>query len=173
MANRRFVTRSRKRVMSWQGQNIDTVNLTSGNPQFTTVISEAVLEQFPTPTLVRVRGRLLVLIDASSTSTNFGIVTMGMIVVTAAALAGSAVPSPLMDVGSDWLWWDVGTIGEGAPSTETGRIFGVDRIAVDSKAMRKIGLNQVVIFVAELTPCDSGTIVANICGNLRFLLKAP
>ncbi len=161
--------------MSWQGQNIDIVNLVAATPQFTQIISEANLETFPTPTLVRTRGRLMISNDASSSSGDMGIVTMGIIVVTAAAFAGSSVPTPLTDVGSDWLWWDVATFGRISAAAEdvVNNPLTIDRIQVDSKAMRKIGLNQVLLFVAQLTPCDSGTVVANICGNLRMLLKAP
>ncbi len=43
---------------------------------------------------------------------------------------------------------------------------------VDSKAMRKIGNNEVVVFVTELVVCE-GTMVANVCGHMRVLLKAP
>ena len=174
MANRRFTQTSRKRVTSWHGQNITVLNLVAGTPQFFTLISESVLETFPTPTLVRTRGRIMATTDVSSTLSSRCIVTAGIIKVTAAALAGSAVPTPLADVGSDWLWWDVFTIGdpEAATFPEIGSTLSVDRISIDSKAMRKVGLNEVLIIVFELTT-NEGVMVANLQGNIRMLLKAP
>jgi len=96
---------------------------------------------------------------------------MGLTVVTAAAVAGLAVPNPAVDFGSDWLWWDRAIIGVAAGDV-IGEEVTIDRLLVDSKAMRKIGLNEVLVFVARLTTCE-GTLVGNLCGGLRFLLKAP
>ncbi len=173
MANRRFAQTSRKRVTSWHGQNIDVVDLVAATPQFFTLISEAVLETFPTPTLIRTRGRLMLTNDASSAAGSRAIVTAGIIKVTAAALAGSAVPTPIADVGSDWLWWDVMTFGDVTGSIADTGPQETDRIVIDSKAMRKVGLNEVIIIVFELSSCQSTTMVGNICGNIRMLLKAP
>ena len=171
MANRRFAVRARKRVMSWQGSLLDFSDIVVGTPQLVTVISEAILENFPTPTLIRTRGRLAVLADTSSTPGAFGVLTMGVIVVTAAAQTAGAVPTPSTDVGSDWLWWNRAIVGAAAGDV-IGEEVTIDRMDVDSKAMRKIGNNEVVVFVAELISCE-GTLVVNLCGGLRFLLKAP
>ena len=171
MANRRFAPRSRKRVTSWHGQNVTLLNLVVGTPQFAAVIPESTLETFPTPTLIRTRGRVMVVSDPSSSASPLAQITMGITVVTAAALAASAIPSPLSDIGSDWLWWDTAFVGE-ADTGVVGGTVEIDRISVDSKAMRKIGLNEVVVFVVQITSCQ-GTVVANVCANLRMLLKAP
>ncbi len=171
MANRRFVARPRKRVMSWQGVNVDISDLTVVTPIFITAISEAILETFPTPTLVRTRGGLTVYTDTSSTPGGFGVIGMGLIVVTSAAVAATGVPSPLSNTGNDWLWWDQFSVGAAAADV-IGEEITVHRKIVDSKAMRKIGLNEVVVLVTELQTCE-GTMVVNICGALRFLMKAP
>jgi len=96
---------------------------------------------------------------------------MGLIVVTAAAVAGAALPSPLSNTGNDWVWWDQFSVGASAADV-IGEEITVHRKIVDSKAMRKIGLNEVLALVTELQTCE-GTMVVNICGALRFLLKAP
>ena len=171
MANRRFVTRAPKRRVSWEGAMIDASDLVVATPQFFAVIPEAALEQFPNPTIVRTRGKLGVFTDVSSTPGGFGIVTMGLIVVTSTALAASAIPLPATDIGSDWLWWDQGIVGAAAGDV-IGEEITIDRVTVDSKAMRKIGLNHAVVLAMQLQTCES-TMVANVCGNLRFLLKAP
>ena len=96
---------------------------------------------------------------------------MGIMVVTAAAVSGAAVPNPATNTGNDWLWWDVATVGAAAGDV-IGEEITIDRLTVDSKAMRKIGLNEVVVLVADLQSCE-GTLVVNVCGALRMLLKAP
>ena len=171
MANRRFQSRTRKRVMSWQGVNIDFSDLVNGVTQFASVITEATLESFPTPTIIRTRGRLALLTDPSSTPGGFGVVSMGLIVVTAAAAAAGAIPNPAAEFGSDWLWWDAVTVGAAAGDV-IGEEVTVGRFIVDSKAMRKVGLNQVLVFAASQLTCE-GTLVTNLCGAMRFLLKAP
>ena len=171
MANRRFVQSARKRVMSWQGQSIDLPDVTVVTPLFAVVLFEAVIEEFPTPTLVRTRGALAAFTDPSSTPGSFGSVTMGIMQVNSAAVTGAAVPAPITDVGTDWLWWDVFTVGAAA-SDVIGEQITVDRKVVDSKAMRKLKNNSALILVAQLLTCE-GTMVVNVCGGLRFLLKAP
>ena len=112
--------------------------------------------------------------DATMTAGGIAIVTMGLIVVTSAALAASGVPQPFSNVGSDWLWWYNSEIGEETSSTLIGRTISVERVVVDSKAMRKVGANQALIFVAECTNgTPSGVGSANVNGALRVLLKAP
>jgi len=173
MANRRFAPASRKRRMSWEGGNVDIADLTTVSPLAVTVLTEAQLENFPTPTLIRSRGRINAYTDPSATPGSFAVVGVGLIVVTAAAAAVgvTAIPTPLTELGSDWLWWDSLSVGSDAADV-IGSTITVDRLSVDSKAMRKIGNNQVVLLVAEMLTCE-GTMVVNLCGTLRFLLKAP
>ena len=111
--------------------------------------------------------------DSATTAGAFGLVTMGIILVTAKALAigVTGIPNPNTDVGSDWIWWDVGTWGEETSSSVIGRPISVDRLVIDSKAMRKVGLNMALVFVAQAIACE-GTVSANICGAVRILLKS-
>ncbi len=173
MASRRTAFRSApKRRMSWQGSAVDASDLVVGTPQFTTVISETILENFPTPTIVRTRGKLTVTTDASSTPASIGKVDMGLILVTSTALTASAIPLPGTDVGNDWIWIDSAVVGSQADDSIGGAVT-VERVVVDSKAMRKCPLNSALVLVLQLTLCDGSAIVANVCGSLRFLLKAP
>ncbi len=138
MANRRFTTRTHKRATSWFGNSIDISNLVVGTPQLLTMITEGQLENFPTPTIIRVRGTIGVLTDDSSTPSSFGTVTMGLILVTQAASTAGAVPVPILDTASDWLWYDTAVIGFAAADV-IGDAVTIDRRVVDSKAMRKVG----------------------------------
>jgi len=170
VANRRFV-QPRKRVTSWVGVNLDIPDLTVVTPLFSTVIAESVIEEFPTPTLVRTRGGLSAWTDTSSSPGGFGTVVVGIMQVQTAAVTGSAVPAPGSDPSSDWLWWDTLHVGASAADV-IGEDITVDRLKVDSKAMRKLKNNMTVIIVAQLLTCE-GTMVVNLCGSIRFLLKAP
>ena len=165
MAKSRFIRSAHKRRVAWEGAFGSS--LASGAGSFvTTLISEAVLEARPAPTLVRCRGEFWA---KSQTSAVNARVTAGIIVVTAKALAAgvASLPTPLTDVGSDWLWWDTyATAWQTGEPIETG---GFRRV-IDSKAMRKVGLNQVVVMVVEVTSI-SGTPSVDIVFGVRMLLK--
>jgi len=170
VANRRQFSNTRKRVTSWHGANLGLSDIVTGTPQFSAVVPEATMETFPTPTIVRIRGQVAVVSDVVATGGSFGHVTMGMIVVTAAALAASAIPDPSADIGSDWIWWSDLPIARWTASDNEGSIWRT--MQIDSKAMRKVGFNQALVFVASTVAC-SGTNRANLCGAVRVLLKAP
>jgi len=174
MAGRRgsFSAPQRKRRMSWEAGAFNFADLTSGTAQFSTLVSEAILENFPTPTLVRTRGAYLTIADTTCTAGAFGLIACGIIKVTAAAIAASGIPDPITDPGNDWLWWNVSSIGEETTSALVGRTVAVDRKDIDSKAMRKIGNNEALVVVAAIEAC-AGTVVANVCGRMRLLFKAP
>ena len=171
MANRRFVQSARKRIMSWRGVAIDLPDITVVTPLFSVVLSEAAIEEFPTPTLVRTRGGLSAWTDTSSSPGAFGSLVVGIMQVNSAAVTGTAVPAPITDIGTDWLYWDVFHVGAAAGDV-IGEEITVDRKTVDSKAMRKLKNNSALILVAQLSTCE-GTMVVNLCGAMRFLLKAP
>ncbi len=166
----RPLVRSVRRPTFWEGGRI-AHSLSSGSSFSTVIVSEATLENTPNPTIVRCRGDLLVQINAGggNSSANF---TAGLIVVTADALAAGAVPSPLGDIGSDWLWWSnrgMSTFGGGAGADSD--FEGVTtRIPIDSKAMRKVGLNQALILVTAIQP-EVLTIGVRTVGVIRVLLK--
>lgn len=136
------------------------------------MVAEATMETFPNPTITRCRGRLTVWTDPSSTPGGIGFVSSGLIVVNAFAFAAgvAALPSPAVEIGSDWLWWDSLAFGAFA-SDVIGESITHRTIVVDSKAMRKVGPNQLLVLVSEMIPCE-GTLVVNLCGFIRVLLKA-
>jgi len=169
--NRRsFRSSAPKRRVAWEGAGVDLADV-GASGAFQTMITEDQLENFPNPTIVRVRGRVMVLQDATTPADAFGSFAMGLILVTRPAFVANAVPLPFNDIGSDWLWWDVGTIGEESSGGIIGRTISVDRIIVDSKAMRKVKPNTVLVFVAQGLQAEGVNLTANIFGQLRFLMK--
>ena len=98
---------------------------------------------------------------------------MGIKLSTAAAVAGGTVEGPNTEIGSDWIWWttmgfelESGTVG--TPGVD-GQLM-MKRIEIDSKAMRKVGLNQVLVMVTQGT-IVTGTHVHHSTGAVRVLFK--
>ncbi len=138
-----------------------------------TVVSEAQLENAPNPTLVRIRGSILVSLTASAASPGRVLAVLGIKVIQAAAAAAAAPALPFTDIGSDWIWWTTvplflasGTVGSpGGDGLTTNH-----RVEVDSKAMRKIKGNEVIAFVSQNVVLTS-TQTFDVQGALRVLLK--
>ena len=66
----------KKRQTTWEGSTISFTALTPGVPGFAIIFSEAIIENFGRPTLVRMRGQLLVAATVASASDSLGLVTM-------------------------------------------------------------------------------------------------
>jgi len=167
-ARRRFPASGHRRKVAWAGAAIDEATISVAASVVVTTVTEAEIEADREPTIARVRGDLLVVNDTDSTAGAFGHLCMGLIVVDVISAASGAVPKPLTDIGSSWLWWKCVTIGEQIGSPDINGL-SFNRVDVDSKAMRKTGLNQKVVLVMTLTQCE-GTLVVNVCGVIRTLL---
>jgi len=79
---------------------------------------------------------------------------LGAIVVSdEAAVAGVAsVPGPLTDANAPWWWYYTTTLNSGVDTAQDGASnLSNARFEIDTKAMRKVGPNQRVVFVAEGT----------------------
>ena len=171
MANRRLAPRAVRRPTFWEGGNVSLAT-PSGTNVVGTLVAEANLENIPHSTLVRIRGEVLMHVDTIS-GVGRGIVTMGIKLSTAAAVAGATVEGPNTEIGSDWIWWQTmgiaavgGTVA--APALDGNTIF--KRIEIDSKAMRKVGLNQVLVFAVQHTALvGTQSVVTN--GAVRVLFK--
>ena len=118
-------------------------------------------------TLIRTRG--LISIKPQSFAADVGIVGafgIAMVSAEAAAVGITALPEPHSD--ADWGGWMV--LQPFAFHYEfqdgSGGLLGSVQIEVDSKAMRKVGLSTVAIFIAEGI---SGAF--NIADESRLLLK--
>ena len=86
----------------------------------------------------------------------------------------TALPLPLDDIGWDgWLFHQMGTLRTGekiGSSLDTGPT-DVLQWEIDSKAMRKVSVNEVVY--AVLQSVESGTATANVQMMTRALFKLP
>ena len=170
MADRRQVSRIPKRRTFWTGaQSSATVILaTPQNVQI--VVTEAALENVPNPTLVRTRGMItlrgLLSADQSSIICGVGLAVLGAKEV---AVGTTAVPLPLTNSDDDrWFWYHAVGL-QSAPSGITDMIHS-QFVNVDSKAMRKVGSNEVVALVIELADVSAGVGV-QVISTLRYLFK--
>ena len=174
MANKRFIRAAPKRNLSWQGGNFN-VNAGSGAAFVQTLVSEAIFEGFPNPTVVRIRGSLLLRVSAVGATVAVSHLTMGIKLVTASAFAIglTALEQPFDEVGSDWIWWSGrsfhNTTALSAVAGDDGEAL-VTRVEVDSKAMRKVTPNKLLVFVAQNSAITS-TQTIGVQGIIRILLK--
>ena len=172
MARRRFVPQKVRRPTFWEGTDFNQ-NVTTGAAIIQSLVSEAVLENSPNPTLIRMRGEGLVTLTASAATPGRCVAFLGIKLTTAAALAGAAVELPSTDIGSEWIWWTAIPLflsgGSVAAPNSDGRTI-VRRFMIDSKAMRKVTQNQVLVMVAQNVVVTS-TQTFDVLGGLRILFK--
>jgi len=126
-------------------------------------------------TLIRTRGEMLVSL-ASVVATQDGFLFglgIGIVTADAFAIGVTATPTPLED--ADWDGWLWHTLTHVFAPTSTGVAEASDavvvRVPIDSKAMRKVGINEVIYMVAESS--ETGTAVATVYGLSRILFKNP
>ena len=173
MAHRRVFQRAAaRRKTNWEGAAIDMTCPSSGSI-FQSIILEDVLENIPSPTIVRIRGRILVRETTAGAATTRGTIAIGIKLATASAIVAGigSIEDPLTGIGSDWIWWDtlgLSALDSGLGDTNSDVTF--ERIVIDSKAMRKVGNNMGLVIVAQHTAFVS-TQTVQITGGVRILLK--
>ena len=139
-----FLRSGRKTDYSWQGfRGVSLNNSAAGT------IDAIVTSNIPA-TLTRTRGELLVMMDTAAISDSL-IAAFGIIVATDAQVAAgvTSVPSPLDVMEADWLWHGFAPMRSETATQENqlgGQVF---RLNIDSKAMRKIKENSVVLLVSD------------------------
>jgi len=161
--------RSQKRKTTWSGLVPQTaLTAVAGSAQ-------AILETF-TPTvdgmtIVRVRGLFGVVTDQLAASEDMmGAVGLGVVTEQASSIGITAVPHP--DTDSDWGGWLWHQYYSAAFLFGDATGFAGDamaRFVMDSKAMRKIGLQERLVLVIE----NSGVRGIQISNSFRVLLKLP
>ncbi len=170
MANRRgFQRAAQRRPTFWEGALFSSLPSVAGAvAEVDTLVTEANLENVPNSTVVRVRGSYGWSVAGANGS---GVCALGIMLVNAPALAVGigSLPTPITDIGSDWLWWDsfgwdnVGTAGDGP-------VLAGQR-TIDSKAMRKTALNQVLVLITEIQGIGASAGIATINGMTRVPVK--
>ena len=127
-------------------------------------------------TLIRTRGELLLRLLSSSVAQGgfqwaFGI---GIVSDKAFAVGATAVPGPLTEIG--WEGWMVhaqGAIKSSGPVSVdvTTAVDLVQRVPIDSKAMRKFNTDETLVAVLETVEVGTATMHAEL--RTRLLSKLP
>jgi len=164
---RGFPSGGHKRQVTWVGPADQfTVNVSSGASGINQSFDPAAAGMVK-PTIVRVRGLLLVKLQAYTTDQDVN-GAFGMCVVSDEAFAAGAasIPRPFDDAGWDgWFVWQPFSFRYEFHSA-TGDIIGSVGWDIDSKAMRKVTDNETVVCMVE---SQSGAFAASV--NTRVLFK--
>ena len=140
------------------------------------LVLESELDNVPNPTLVRIRGHVFQRLGAASNLVEDCVLIAHAIMVVDAkqlAVGITAMPLPLTDNSEDFLWADSVFLSHGTVAV-AGEDTGLPQsdIVIDSKAMRKITLNQVLVMVTEMD-VQSGGVGRDVDYGfqMRLLLK--
>ncbi len=164
MARRR---RSGKKIdfVHWDGTRGVALTLSAGSAG--QLIAAAGLQK--PETLMRTRGNVLVFVDATAVPGTMVEVGLGLHVVPAGT--GTTVTvAPLTDPGAAWFWYERFMIGYEEMVTDVIDVPGATsfRTQIDSKAMRIIGIEEEIQFVAENQTVNAAETV-NVGASFRFL----
>ena len=167
----RTLVRTTKRPTFWEGSNF-TFSLASGTVSVITAVTEAIIENSPNPTLIRIHGDIAINVTARTAADDAALISMGMIAQSSAAIAAGvgSMPTPFTDIGSPWLWHRQVVLRSNAAPPNGVDLLGNRAITVDNKSMRKFDLNQGLVLVVQNT-VQTGTLTVNISGGLRLLFK--
>ncbi len=171
--------RSQRRKTTWTlgpgGDDIATLDVVAVSSSTQFVMGSGIIPTIPELTLVRTRGMLeLVLTAATAAGDGFNW-ACGLCVVSddAFTVAGiNAIPKPFDDADwGGWLWHRFGMLHspEAFGGTETASANQL--IEIDSKAMRKIGANEVMAAIFQSG--EEGTAVMDVRIVTRALFKLP
>ncbi len=101
-------------------------------------------------TIVRTRGEVLVMMDVGAGADTIA-VAMGLMVLPDAvvAAAGTAFPSPSEVLDGDWLWHGFALLRSETGTQSDDLSSHVQRLTIDSKAMRKVKANDQLVFIFD------------------------
>ena len=151
-------------VKEWTGSAFTEVNLTT-----TQSIQLFFLETGSPSTILRIRGNILVK-GTPDAVTDDDVVGLGMIVVSEASQSagGASVPGPIDAPNSPWIWHTYVPLAAGQAALDGSDIGSMDRVEVDSKSMRKIGINERLCLIGELSTGLYGAV--SVTGGVRVLV---
>ena len=125
-------------------------------------------------TLVRVRGSFQAYLRAvAAISDGFHCaIGIGIVTVEAFDVGITAIPGPLTEMSWDgWLYHRFFDLHSAVSSFDQTAPMGSVDIEVDSKAMRKIGSDQIIVAMLEVV--EAGTATMTVFFDTRVLFKLP
>ena len=170
-----------RRKVGWEGGIGGAVAQSAITVSADLIVSPALSILFDGLTLVRTRGQLLIFLTSATAAGGGFVGAFGIGVAnTAAVVAGAgSLPTPVTEVDWDgWLFWHAiqviapGALAESTVSDELTGVAGMSaaqRIEIDSKAMRKIGIQDSIFGVLQVVELGSAT--ADWFVDTRILVK--
>ncbi len=159
-------SRGPRRLYEWIGQDFGLTVLSA-----TQVILGVGTAETDPVTIVRNRGQILVkgTPDAVADDT---VVGLGIIVVSrqAEAVGGTSVPGPIADPQAAWLWHQYVPLSAGGTALNGADLGSVVRVIIDSKAQRKMNVNESLAFIGEVSTTQYATVSVN--GGIRTLFMS-
>ncbi len=125
-------------------------------------------------TVVRIRGELLIYLTlGTSTGDAFsGAVGIGDVALPAFTAGIASVPTPITEeTDENWLWHSYFTVAAHNATETAFNESAVLRLPIDSKAMRKQGVDRVLYAAIEVVEIGAATLHAFL--NCRVLDKLP
>jgi len=167
----RTLVRSVKRSTFWEGGSTQ-FSIPTASVAVATVVTEAELENIPNPTLIRIHGSVLISVTARTAAADSAVISMGMILQSAAAVTAGvgSMPLPFTDIGSAWIWHRQVLVRSLIAPPNGTDLAGNVRITIDNKAMRKVNPNQALVMIVQNT-VQTGTITVSISSAQRLLFK--
>ena len=140
------------------------------------IFGSGITPVIPHLTVTRLRGLFKYsLRSADAAGSGFsGAVGIGIVSADAFGVGVTAVPKPFADAQwPGWLWHHFfhTTAPIGALSASNDQSVGETSVVIDSKAMRKLRLNEVLFAVAELNEVTSASVLVALVS--RVLVKLP
>ena len=154
--------------------SMDTIGF-SASGQF--ILGSGVAPVVPELTIVRIRGYLEVGLrtaDAALAGYNY-VAGIGIVSGDAFSVGVTAVPKPFDDIDwPGWLWIHMsglhapaGALASSSADAQTTR----EVVVIDTKAMRKLGTNEVLFMIVQAA--ETGAATMDIRGGTRVLVKLP
>jgi len=164
--------RSRRRTGWEEGPGIQTPVTTSSSES--TVLGAGQLFAVDGHTIVRLRGFVeLNLHTVAAIGDGFaGAMAIGIVTQAAFAVGISAVPTPITEIEWEgWMWHQFFSVHAHSVTGGESNKGPVQVFEIDSKAMRKIGSDEVIYAVYEGTEVGTSAMVITL--GTRMLLKLP
>ena len=170
--------RSPRRLTAWSlgpgGDDLASLDQLSLSATGDSIFGSGVTPVVPALTVVRLRGVLrlnLTAADTGGSGFNYA-VGIGIVSADAFTVGATAVPKPFTDADwPGWMWHHFGQLSTAVGALTTTNAHPALVTEIDSKAMRKLRLNEVLFGIIEAA--ELGTSVMTATLTSRVLVKLP
>ena len=123
-------------------------------------------------TILRMLGGYTIGPTAASAAGDRALVTVGVGIVSDAAVAvgSTAIPGPLTEAAYPWLYWESVPFQFGGTAVDPNSQAGSARISFDVKSMRKIKPEESVILAVEYANSTGSPSLSIMVANTRVLV---